>query len=495
MSHILVVDDEPAICWAIQQALSDGGHQVAIAGSGEAAWESVSGGSTPDLVILDVRLPGMDGLTLMDRLTQSLPGVPLVVMTAFGNLETAVAAIGRGAFDYLVKPFDLPQLVGLVERALAARQVSELGRATAETADSTAWLVGHSPAMQRVYKQIALAAGTTAPVLITGESGTGKELVARAIHRHSLRAQHPFVPVCIPALNPGLVEAELFGHARGAFTGADTERSGLLAQASGGTVFLDEVADIPPPLQVKLLRVLEQGELYPVGSSQLRQIDVRLVSATNRVLEQELQEGRFREDLFYRLGAFHIHLAPLRERTEDIPALVGYLLRRSTPVGQEPPRPTERALAALQSRGWPGNVRELRHTLEHAAAVSRLGVLDVEHLPPAGRAGGGDPGKSQPTAAPMSGGSRARLAQRLSELVGEWARLAEPATAGSQPPQPLYEQLLALVEPPLLQAALERTGQNRAAAAALLGLHRGTLRQKLRDHGLDTGAHRPPGDE
>ena len=491
MSQILVVDDEPAICWAIQQALGDGGHSVAIAGSGEAACEQIAAGYRPELVVLDVRLPGLDGLALMDRLAPTLAGVPVVVMTAFGNLETAVAAIGRGAFDYLVKPFDLSQLVGVVERALAARAAHVTPNELVATDNDSAWLVGHSPAMQQVYKQIALASGTTAPVLITGESGTGKELVARAIHWHSARAAQPFVPVCIPALNPGLVEAELFGHARGAFTGADIDRAGLLAQASGGTVFLDEVADIAPPLQVKLLRVLEQGELYPVGSSQLRQIDVRIVSATNRVLEHELREGRFREDLFYRLGAFRIHLAPLRERVEDIPALVGHLLRRATPPGQTPPRPTARALAALQAQPWPGNVRELRHAVERAAAVSRLGVLDEEHFVMAGT------GESLTASIPKAGGpegDRAELSERLIALVEEWARVAEAAGEGSLAPA-LHEQLLALVEPPLLRVALERTGQNRAAAAALLGLHRGTLRQKLREHGIDPGSGRGAGDD
>ncbi|MFM8219258.1 MAG: sigma-54-dependent transcriptional regulator, partial [Planctomycetaceae bacterium] len=218
MSQILVVDDEPAICWTLQQALGDGGHSVAIAGSGEAACEQVAAGFRPELMILDVRLPGMDGLALMDRLGPTLAGVPVVVMTAFGNLETAVAAIGRGAFDYLVKPFDLSQLVGVVERALAARAATVQPSDPVATEREAAWLVGHSPAMQQVYKQIALAAGTTAPVLITGESGTGKELVARAIHRHSARGSRPFVPVCIPALNPGLVAAARFCPARSSAT-------------------------------------------------------------------------------------------------------------------------------------------------------------------------------------------------------------------------------------------------------------------------------------
>ncbi|MFM7160105.1 MAG: sigma 54-interacting transcriptional regulator, partial [Planctomycetaceae bacterium] len=399
--------------------------------------------------------------------------------------------------DYLVKPFDLSQLVGVVERALAARAATVQPSDPVATEREAAWLVGHSPAMQQVYKQIALAAGTAAPVLITGESGTGKELVARAIHRHSARGSRPFVPVCIPALNPGLVEAELFGHARGAFTGADSERVGLLAQASGGTVFLDEVADIPAPLQVKLLRVLEQGELYPVGSSQLRQIDVRIVSATNRVLEHELREGRFREDLFYRLGAFRIHLAPLRERVEDIPALVGHLLRRATPAGQAPPRPTARALAALQARPWPGNVRELRHTVERAAAIARLGVLDEEHF---GQLGPGELGNAsgnpgtRPGASGGAAASEAELAERVREVVEAWAHAVEMSGEGTLTPA-LYERMLALVEPPLLQVALERAGQNRAAAAALLGLHRGTLRQKLRDHGIESGSGRGVGDD
>ena len=302
---------------------------------------------------------------------------PVIVVTAFGNLPTAVRAVEDGAFDYLAKPFDLEQALDAVNRALQRRPVKEAAPAEAPVAEPEEF-VGRSSAMQAVFKRIALVAPRDACVLITGESGTGKELVARAIHRHSARRERPFLPVHIAALNPNLVESELFGHTKGAFTGANQSRSGLLALADGGTVFLDEIADIPLPVQVKLLRVLEHNEVLPVGANQPQPLNIRILGATHQDLAQCVAEGRFRHDLFFRLNVFQVQLPPLRERPEDIEALAEHFLRRFEPRALPLLPETVRF---LQSLPWFGNVRELRNALEHAAIVARGSALLPEHFP------------------------------------------------------------------------------------------------------------------
>ncbi|HET6423672.1 MAG TPA: sigma-54 dependent transcriptional regulator, partial [Planctomycetaceae bacterium] len=314
--HVLVIDDEAAICWGFQQFLGDAGLAVSIAGTAEdglrAAEQTVF-----DAIVLDVRLPGMDGLTALQEFRRKWPRIPVTVMTAFGDLDTAVKAIQRGAFEYLTKPFSLDQAAAVIERALAAN-----GEAT-ETAprafDADTPLLGTSPEMQRVFKEIALAAASDLPVLIGGETGTGKELVARAIHRHGRQHRRAFVPVFLGALNEAVIESELFGHVRGAFTGATEDRSGLIAQAAGGTLFLDEIGDAPAAIQVKLLRFLETGEYFPVGSSSPLHATARVLAATHRRLPDMIANGTFREDLYFRLRGWEIVLPALRERTADIP--------------------------------------------------------------------------------------------------------------------------------------------------------------------------------
>lgn len=472
MSQILIVDDEPSICWAFREALSDEGHRVAVAPSAEEALQQVASGERPELVVLDVRLPGIDGLSAMRELRRELGAVPVVVMTAFGSLDTAVRAMEQGAFDYLIKPFDLEAAVTVLRRALAAAAPREqqIPAATEAQPAPGQTLLGRSPGMQQVFKQIALVAPSQVGVLITGESGTGKELVARAIHRHGKRSHTPFVPVCIPALNPGLVESELFGHVKGAFTGAHEERAGLIEQASGGTLFLDEIAEVSPQLQVKLLRMLEQREVYPVGSATAVPVDVRVIAATNRPLEQAISAGEFREDLFYRLSAFRIHLPPLRDRPGDIPLLAQHFLSETDAGTAGMLRFSPEAMAELNRREWPGNVRELRNAIEHAAILARGGELAVDHLP----------------ASPLSAPAATEPATRVRDAVEGWARTAAARAPAAHEPG-LYDQFLQLAEPTLLTAALQQTGGNKAAAAQLLGLHRGTLRQKLRDHGMDEG--------
>ncbi len=461
MKHVLIIDDEEAVCWALQRALGREGLSVAVAASAEQGLD-LARQQPPDAVVLDVRLPGMDGLKALGKLREVAPGVPAVVITAFGNLSTAVRAVEGGAFDYLTKPFDLRQALDAVRRALQRRPDPAAAEAVAP-ASTAEEIVGRGPAMQAVFKRIALVAPRDACVLITGESGTGKELVARAVHRHSPRRDRPFLPVHVAALNPNLVESELFGHVRGAFTGATQARPGLLALADGGTVFLDELADIPLAVQVKLLRVLEHGELLPVGGTQPQRLDVRVLAATHQDLARCVGEGRFRHDLFFRLNVFQLALPPLRERVEDIADLAEHFLRRFEPraLPLEP-----RTLRYLESLPWFGNVRELRNALEHAAIVARGGPLLPEHFPVAGNA----PGPATP-------------AEEVSAAVRKW--LADRVrAAGGAAPADLYAEFLRMAEPALLDDVLSRLGGNRWAASQWLGLNRATVRKKLAAYGL-----------
>jgi DNA-binding NtrC family response regulator len=470
MSNILIVDDEASICWAFRESLTDEGHRVEVASSAEEGLE-IASASALDVVVLDVRLPGADGLSSMSAFRDRVGRAPIIVITAFGNLETAVKAMEGGAFDYLVKPFDLDQATAVVKRALerVPPRDSVTGPALASEADA---LIGSSPAMQELFKSIALVAPTNAPVLITGESGTGKELVARAIHRHSARRAGPFLPVCLAALSPSLVERELFGHVRGSFTGAVQDRKGLLELAHGGTVLLDEVGDIPPSLQVKLLRCIEHREVTPVGDARPRSTDIRVVAATNRPLADLMAAGQFREDLFFRLSVFQIHLPPLRDRREDIPALADHFLRQSRLTLNSRAALSKEVLDELGSRPWNGNIRELRNAIERAAILARGQAIRPEHLPaPLIRVA--------PTGSSDASGD-------IPTLLAEWAR-QQAADRRSQPAAEslLYERFLELTEPPVLRAVLRQCAQNRAAAAQMLGIHRATLRQKLKRYGIE----------
>jgi two-component system nitrogen regulation response regulator GlnG len=469
VSHVLIVDDEEAVCWALQRALTREGHGVAVASSAEEAFE-LADRQRPDAVVLDVRLPGLDGLSALGRLRQLTDDAPVIVVTAFGNLNTAVRAVEGGAFDYLSKPFDLDQALETVARALQRRasqgQVSDNG-STAGPAPPEE-IVGRSPAMQTVFKRIALVAARDSCVLITGESGTGKELVARAIHRYSARRERPFLPVHVAALNPSLVESELFGHVKGSFTGATQSRPGLLSLAEGGTLFLDELADIPLPVQVKLLRVLEHNEILPVGANVSQSLNVRILAATHQDLERRVVEGSFRHDLFFRLNVFQIHLPPLRERREDIVSLAEYFLRRLEPGAL--PLPTATA-TFLAEQPWLGNVRELRNALEHAVIVARGGPLLPEHFPVL------SPGLGPATPA-----------EQLAAAVRRWL-LDRLKGAKTTPPTDLHLELLRCVEPALLDEVMRRVHGNRWVAAQWLGLNRATVRKKLGLYHL-TDAHR-----
>lgn len=471
MTHILLVDDEPAICWAFRECLADEGFTVDVAGTAEQAL-TMADRIRPDVIVMDVRLPGIDGLQAMERFRSSSVDVPVIIMTAFGNLKTAVGAIDGGAFDYLTKPIDLEKAVSVVRQAVSS---SQKPAANETNLIDDELIVGSSPAMQEIFRKIALVAERNVPVLITGESGTGKDLVARAIHQHSHLPGH-FVPICIPALSETVVESELFGHARGAFTGADQERCGLLELANGGTAFIDEIGDISLNLQAKLLRVLETGELRPVGSSECRTATFRLVAATNRSLEKQVAKGEFRSDLFYRLNVFRIETPPLRHRTEDIPGLVERFLKNASRSGQDFRLSTE-ALKELQSRTWSGNVRELRNAIEAASVVCRGDTISVEHLP-----------NPVPPITACGALSQQDVETQLRDAVHAWT--LSQLQSHDLPIRDLYDRFLKAAESPLLNAALTHVNGQRGEAAKLLGIHRETLREKLRRIEGTEGNHR-----
>jgi two-component system nitrogen regulation response regulator GlnG len=462
VSHLLVVDDEEAVCYALKRALTADGHTVMVAPSAERGLDAAEK-QMPDAVVLDVRLPGMDGLTALERFKQITHDAPIIVITAFGNLPTAVRAVEGGAFDYLAKPFDLDQALDTIRRALQRRELQQKPAAATEgAAPAPEEMVGASAAMQGIFKRIALVAPRDSCVLITGESGAGKELVARAVHQYSPRRDRPFLPVHVAALNPNLVESELFGHTKGAFTGAAQARPGLLMLAAGGTLFLDEVAEIPLPVQVKLLRVLEQAEVMPVGGTQAQPLDIRILAATHQNLERMVAEGKFRQDLFFRLNVFQIHLPPLRERRDDIRPLAEHFLRKLDPRCL-PLLPEMADFLARQP--WLGNVRELRNALEHAVILARGGPLLLEHLPAASGLNAGTPD------------------EQLNAAVLNWLHDRIKSSAG-EPPQNLYEELLRRVEMPVLEDLMHRLQGNRWAAAQWLGLNRATVRKKLHQYGL-----------
>jgi two-component system nitrogen regulation response regulator GlnG len=472
-ARILVADDEPSIRWLLDRLLRQAGHSVTIVEDGAAALAATT--AEPfDVAFMDIRMPGLDGLDALSRLRAESPDTAVIVMTAHGSVRAAVEAMQRGAYDYLTKPFDNDEVLLLVERALSAkaltREVVELRTGIQEVWEFGA-LVGKSPRMQEVYKTIGRIAGTDVTVLLQGESGTGKEVVARAIHHYSRRAGKPFVAVSCAAIPATLLEAELFGHERGAFTDAHQRRLGKFELASGGTVYLDEVGDMGPELQPKLLRVLQERAFERVGGAEAIRVDVRVVAATNRDLETMIREGRFREDLYYRLNVVSVTLPPLRDRREDIPFLVDHFL------GKYAGELGERALAAdaldrLVDYGWPGNVRELENVIQHAMVMAGAGVILPEHLP-------STPGAA--AASPREGTLEQLIQAKLDDCV---------RGLGTRESANLYELVLGLVERPLLRAVLRETGGNQLRAAALLGINRNTLRKKLRALGL-----KPEGDE
>lgn len=462
MSRILIVDDEPAICWSLKEGLGDQGHQVEVAASVERA-NALLKTFSPDVMALDVRLPGQDGLSAIPGFRQSFPTTPIIVMTAFGDLQTAVDAISRGAFDYLVKPFELSDFLSVVSRALqSAKLVATEAPMVVANGNQ---LIGRGPAMQAVFKQIALVAPTDFPVLITGETGTGKELVAEAIHRHSLRRSRPLLRVSLASLSSTVIESELFGHVKGAFTGATEDRPGLFEIADNGTILLDEIGETSPAVQVKLLRVLESKRFTRVGSSEERTSNARLLAATNRNMEAMIADGSFREDLYHRLKVFSFELPPLRSHREDLRPLVEYFLSKHAISATQ--SVTDDFWGAVEQRTWQGNVRELKNAIDHAVVLSRGGPLVAEHLP---------------ASLPVTG-TNAQTGPSLDTAVAEWVR-QQLSAATDTPSDDLYRRFLTVAESALFTEILNHTQQNRSAAAKLLGVDRATLRSKLGSGGI-----------
>jgi two-component system nitrogen regulation response regulator GlnG len=468
-ARVLVADDEASIRYVLRQTLEEAGHDVVDVDSGEAAWKALAEGGFA-IAFLDIRMPGPSGLELLDRLRATGSDVSVVVITAQNTLENAVEAMKRGALDYLVKPFQMAEVLAAVQKALRTRSLEREVRSLRREAGSGTGgdrLVGRSGAILEVFKTIGRVAPRDVAVLITGESGTGKELVARAIHQASPRAGGAFVAVNAAAIPRDLLESELFGHEKGSFTGALETRLGRFREASGGTLFLDEIGDMPVELQAKLLRVLQSGEVTSVGGKRAEKVDVRIVAATHQDLDAMVREGRFREDLLYRLRVVPIAIPPLRERPEDIPVLAEHFVARyAAELGTEARYVSERTLEHLAAYEWPGNVRELENAIKRALVLAAHEVLAPD-----------DFAFLQGAAAPEAAGGS------LEELVRDEVR-----TLLADEEDDLHRKLLERVERPLLEAVLAHTGGNQLRAAAVLGINRNTLRKKISELGISMPA-------
>jgi|UniRef100_A0A7C5ENA3 nitrogen regulation protein NR(I) len=466
MGTILIVDDDPQLRQSFEKLLTGEGHTVWTAASGEAALDLLRE-RLPDLVIMDVRMPGMSGLDTFRHLHELEPRLPVIIMTAYGTTETAIEATKLGAFDYVLKPFDIPDLLVLIGQALEAGRFmrSRVEMNVTPGTESEA-LIGISKPMQEVYKAIGRVAPTDATVLIRGESGTGKELVARALYQHSLRKHKPFLVINCVAIPETLLESELFGYEKGAFTGAHTRRVGKFEQAHGGTVFLDEIGDMPFSIQAKILRLLQEKSIERLGGREPIPVDVRIIAATNRDLEAALAAERFREDLYFRLKVVTLWLPPLRARLEDIPLLADYFLARyAREMGLENPGLTREAIDLLKGYHWPGNVRELANILQKALIFSRGYPIRPDDISQAlGKEGAA-------LAAPPAEGD---------EAVRRWVRQALRSGSGPN----LFDTCLDRFASLLISEALELTGGNRSRAAKLLGISRPTLIAKIDRYNL-----------
>jgi len=465
MERILIVDDDQSMRYSLNRMLEGQGLQLSLAKNGPEALERFEQ-DRPDLVVMDIKMPGRSGLEVLREIKEKDPKALVILMTAFGTTETAIEAMKYGAFDYILKPFDIPQMRGLVERALEVSRmmkkiVSLPDREKGEAAEET--LVGSSPAMQQTYKMIGQVAPTEVTVLLRGESGTGKEMVARAIYHHSRRGDRTFLPVNCAAIPETLLESELFGHEKGAFTGALTRRIGKFEQCHGGTLFLDEIGDMTPATQAKILRVLQDRQFERLGGSERITVDVRVIVATNKDLEKAIREGSFRQDLYYRLKVVTLHLPPLRDRKEDIPELVRYFLQRFRgDINREVGDISPRALERLMRYHWPGNVRELENTVKRALVMAKGHTLLAEDFLLEGVDAG------------MGPAEHLDLEERLQKLMEPvFKELLE--VSRRNPGADLMSEL----EKILIKRALQETKGNQVQAAILLGISRNTLRSKI----------------
>ena len=457
---VWVVDDDRSIRWVLEKALQRAGMEVATFAGGSGVLERLGEG-LPDVVVSDIRMPDRDGLELLREIGSRFPDLPVIIMTAYSDLDSAVAAYQGGAFEYLPKPFDVDEAVELVRRAAARRKGAAAGGEAGGAGGGE--ILGSSASMQEVFRAIGRLSRSSITVLITGESGTGKELVARALHRHSPRVDRPFVALNTAAIPRDLLESELFGHERGAFTGAQAQRRGRFEQADGGTLFLDEIGDMPVELQTRLLRVLSDGEFYRVGGQTPVRVDVRVIAATHQDLERRVREGLFREDLFHRLNVIRVHVPPLRERGGDVPLLARHFLEAAArELRVEPKQMRPEVEAYLAGLEWPGNVRQLENTCRWLTVMATGREIHLEDLPVELRQqaeDGGRPGWE----AELRRWAQGRLAQ------GEGG---------------LLEDALPLLERTLVETALAHTGGRRQDAARLLGWGRNTLTRKLKELGM-----------
>ncbi|MHB1399561.1 MAG: nitrogen regulation protein NR(I) [Trichloromonadaceae bacterium] len=469
--RILVADDEESIRWVLSKSLSKSGFTVDLASSGTEALALVRQ-QNYDLAVLDIKMPGVTGLDLLSRFHEERPDMLVVIMTAESSMSNAVEAMKRGAYDYITKPFDLDALDAIILKAQKASEVTEevqrLKTELKEHYQVERTIIGKSGAMQEVYKVLGKVAPSDVTVLITGESGTGKELVARAIHYNSRRLGKPFLAINCAAIPRELLESELFGFEKGAFTGATERKIGKFEQANGGTLFLDEIGDMPLELQAKLLRVLQEREVTRTGGNAVIHVDVRIVAATNQELKEKVRVREFREDLFYRLNVVPIALPALRERREDIPLLVEFFLQRAREeMGSATQGCTEEAMALLKRHPWPGNVRELENTLQRAALLSPDLLLTPADFPSL-----------------LAEGQRDENDCSLEDVIGNKLR-ASLAQMEVQELDNLYDMVLHQMERPLINIVLEKTRGNQVQAAEILGINRNTLRKKIQTLGID----------
>ena len=467
VDNVWIIDDDKSIRWVVEKALQKAGIETRSFSAGQELINALRV-DLPDALITDIRMPGMDGLELLDKVQLSHPALPVIVMTAHSDLESAVSAFHGGAFEYLPKPFDIKEVVSLAQRAClhGRQQKDDASRLAIATSEPTPEIIGEAPAMQEVFRAIGRLARSHITVLINGESGTGKELVAKALHRHSPCSNSPFIALNMAAIPKDLMESELFGHEKGAFTGAQARRAGRFEQANGGTLFLDEIGDMPAELQTRLLRVLADGEFYPVGAHLAVKVDVRIIAATHQNLEVLVNQGRFREDLFHRLNVIRIHIPALRERKQDIPLLLRHFLQQAAAeLGVENKSLKPDAEAYLSTLEWPGNVRQLENSCRWLTVMASSREIQLYDLPPELM--------SAPVEKDNMGADWEAL---LRTWIDQQLLIKEPEVA---------KQVIPMVETILIKAALNYTHGRRHEASILLGYGRNTLTRKIKELGIE----------
>jgi two-component system nitrogen regulation response regulator GlnG len=465
--NILIADDDAAIRTVLNQALARAGYSPRATGNAATLWQWISNGQG-DLVVTDVVMPDENAFDLIPKIKKIRPELPIIVMSAQNTLMTAITATERGAYEYLPKPFDLNELISIVARALT--EPKSAPQPAREPRSDEFPLIGRSTAMQEIYRVLARLTQTDLTAMITGESGTGKELVARALHEYGTRRNGPFVAINMAAIPRELIESELFGHEKGAFTGAQTRHTGRFEQAEGGTLFLDEIGDMPMEAQTRLLRVLQEGEYTTVGGRTPIKANVRIIAATHRDLQHQIDQGLFREDLFYRLNVVPLRMPPLRERKEDLADLTRHFLQQAESEGLSAKSIDSAAIERLRQYHWPGNVRELENLVRRLAALYTQDTITAELVET-------ELSSNVPTNFDEGEGQNLDVSQSLERYLADYF-----AGFGEElPPPGLYQRILRMVEPPLITAALTATRGNQIRAAELLGLNRNTLRKKIRD--------------